>query len=107
MKSRSSLVGGGRRTEDGKEVSNSVVGGGDGAGGAEVNSRGRSPRYVPPNDIGPERAADRRKVCLDELVECAASERAKCILMLKTVLLGPVRADVVWGERTGGFAPGY
>jgi len=32
---------------------------GGGAGGAAVSSRGRSPRYVAPNDIGPERAEDR------------------------------------------------
>ena len=44
-------------------------------------------------------------MCLDELVECAASERAKCILMLKTVLLGPVRAGVVGGNVPGASPP--
>jgi len=82
----------------------SVVGGG--AGGATVNSRGRSPRYVPPNHLGPEKGRGRPmalslKMHLDQLGECAASEQAKRILLLKTVLRGPFRADVVGGQYRG------
>ena len=81
---------------------------GVGAGGAKVNSRGRSPRYLPPTAPalkGPRiDPALNLKVCLDQLGECASSEQDKRILNLKTVFLGPCRADVV-GRKVPGASP--
>src|SRR6187455_782501 len=83
--------------------SNSVVS--VGAGGATVNSRGRSPRYLPPNTPAPKGPRMNRgpepQNMSRPLGECAAIEQATRILMLKTVLLGPFGAGIVGGRYRG------